>query len=149
GRYWETRARLLPETGGESIATLWARSKVEALEDGRMFGADADLVREQVVELALAFGLLTRYTSLIAVDRTPVRAASEQIETRDVPNLLPAGSEFVAGFTQTATGWKTQLALSLVSLLVVLAMLLHTPPSDSRARPKTPARAEPAPSTGR
>jgi Ca-activated chloride channel family protein len=149
GRYWETRSRLLPETGGESIATLWARSKVEALEDGRLFGADADLVREQVVDLALAFGLLTRYTSLIAVDRTPVRAANQQIETRDVPNLLPAGSDFVAGFTQTATGWKTQLALSLLSLLVVLAMLLHKPPSDRRARPKAPARSEPAPSTGR
>ena len=143
GRYWETRARLLPGGGGESISTLWARNKVEALEDGRMFGANADLVREQVVDLALAFGLLTRYTSLVAVDRTPVRATDERIETRDIPNLLPAGSAFVAGFTQTATGWKTQLALSLVSFLLVLAMLLHTPPSPRRDRRATPARAEP------
>ena len=28
--------------GSESLATLWARSKVEALEDSRIFGGDPD-----------------------------------------------------------------------------------------------------------
>jgi hypothetical protein len=36
------------------------------------------------------------------------------------------------GFSQTATGWPAQLALSLLSLFVVLAMLLHTPPKRER-----------------
>jgi hypothetical protein len=52
----------------------------------------------------------------------------ESIETTDVPSLLPAGSGMVSGFSQTATGWPTQLGLSLLSLLVALAMLLYTPP---------------------
>ena len=116
GRYWETRAGLMPGTGGESTATMWARSKVEALEDSRIFGVDPDLVRGQVVELALDYGLLTRYTSLVAVDRTPVRPEQEGLETLDVPNLLPAGSTFLSGFSQTATGWRMQVALSLGQL---------------------------------
>ena len=134
GRYWETTAHVAPAGGSENIAMLWARSKIEALEDSRLFGIDADLVRGEVTELALAFGLLTRYTSLVAVDRTPVRPEGESIETRDVPNLLPAGSTFTTGFSQTATGWRMQLALSLVSLLVVFGMLLYAPPSRARRR---------------
>jgi hypothetical protein len=49
-----------------------------------------------------------------------------------VPNLLPAGSSFTSGFSQTATAWPLQLAFSLISLLVVLGMLLHVPPSRAR-----------------
>jgi Ca-activated chloride channel family protein len=132
GRYWESTARLLPGSGGESISTLWARSKIEALEDSRIFGVDASLVREQVVGLALDFGLLTRYTSLVAVDRTPSRPEHESVETSDVQSLVPTGSKFTTGFSQTATGWPAQLALSLISLLIVLGMLLYVPPSRAK-----------------
>lgn len=123
----------MPGSGGESISTLWARSKIESLEDSRLFGVDANLVREKVVDMALAYGLLTRYTSLVAVDRTPARPEQENIETRDVPNLLPAGSSFASGFSQTATGWPLQLIFSLISLIIVFGMLLYSAPS--RARP--------------
>lgn len=129
GRYWESTARRLPGRGSESIATLWARSKIEALEDSRLFGVDADEVREQVLELALDFGLLTQYTSLIAVDRTPSRPESAMLERNDVPSLVPAGSTIGSGFSQTAAGWKTQLGLSLLSLLVATGMLAYLPPS--------------------
>jgi Ca-activated chloride channel family protein len=132
GQYWESTARVASAGGSESIATLWARSKIQALEDSRLFGTDAEFVREQVTGLALAFGLLTRYTSMVAVDRTPVRPENENLQTRDVPNLLPAGSSFASGFSQTATAWPLQLAFSLISLLVVLGMLLHVPPSRAR-----------------
>lgn len=135
GRPWEQRARVTASDGGEAIGALWARSKIEALEDGRLFGADEGAVRRQVLDLALEFGLLTRYTSLVAVDRTPVRPESAALETRDVPNLLPAGGTFVSGFSQTAAGWKTQLGLSLLSLLVATGMLLNRVPGRGRSRP--------------
>jgi len=128
GRYWETTARVEPLEGGEAIASLWARHKIEALEDGRLFGADADQVREDVLDIALEFGLLTRYTALVAVDRTPARPADAALTSRDVPNLLPAGSTLASGFSQTAAGWKTQLALSIVSLAVAIGMLLNRVP---------------------
>ena len=134
GQYWERSARLLPGAGGESIATLWARSRVESLEDSRIFGVDADHVRSAVLETALAYDLLTAYTSLVAVDKTPVRMQDESMDRSDVGNLLPAGSTLSAGFSQTATGWPLRLGLSLLSLLVASGMLLYLPPSRSSHR---------------
>ncbi|NNK37931.1 MAG: marine proteobacterial sortase target protein [Xanthomonadales bacterium] len=138
GRYWETVARPKRAGGSAALAGLWARHKIEALEDSRIFGVDADEVQRGVTELGLDFGLLTPYTSLVAVDRTPVRPQSAGLSTRDVPNLLPAGTTLAAGFSQTATGWPAQLALSLFSLLVATGMLLYLPPS--RPRPSGGAR---------
>lgn len=134
GQYWEREARLLPGAGSESIASLWARSRVESLEDSRIFGVDAAQVREAVLETALDYGLLTAYTSLVAVDKTPVRRQDESMDRSEVGNLLPAGSTLSAGFSQTATGWPLRLALSLLSLLIASGMLLYLPPSrGSRA----------------
>ena len=90
---------------------------------------DAADVRRQALELALDFGLLTPYTSLVAVDRTPARPAGEALDGEPVPSLLPAGSATTTGFAQTATGWAAQLALALLSLCIATGMLLYLPPS--------------------
>jgi Ca-activated chloride channel family protein len=141
GRPWETVSRLSPQEGTEALATLWARGKIEALEDSRIFGVDPAEVRRQVVDVALRFGLLTPYTSLVAVDRTPVRPRAEQLQAASVPGLLPAGSATAAGFAATATGWRAQLALSLLSLFIATGMLLFAAP----ARVTRPPAAPPSP----
>jgi hypothetical protein len=129
GQNWETTSTLSPAAGGEGLATLWARSKIEALEDSRIFGIDPAAVRRQVVDIALRFGLLTPYTSLVAVDRRAARPGAERLEAEQVPGLLPAGSTPGVGFVQTATGWRAQLALSLLSLSVAAGMLLFATPA--------------------
>jgi len=129
GRYWETGAAAGAASGGEAIATLWARSKIESLEDGRLFGVGHDRIRQQVLGLALEFGLLTPYTSLVAVDRTPIRPAAAGLGSEAVPGLLPAGSASASGFPQTATGWPARLGLALLSLSLATAMLLLAAPS--------------------
>jgi Ca-activated chloride channel family protein len=129
GRYWEMSSRELPGSGGGNLATLWARSKIEALEDSQIFGVDPDMIREDVLDLALEFGLLTRYTSLVAVDKSPSRPRSEGLGLEQIPSLLPAGSGIASGFSKTATGWIGRLILALISLLVASAMLLYLPPS--------------------
>jgi len=131
-RYWQAVSRVSPLAGGEGLATLWARSRVEALEDSRIFGVDAAEVRRQVLDLALEFGLLTPYTSLVAVDRTPTRPPAEDLDSEGVPSLLPAGSALSAGFSATATGWPLQLTLALLSLFVATGMLLYLPPSRAQ-----------------
>jgi Ca-activated chloride channel family protein len=138
GRPWETVSRLSPQEGTEALATLWARGKIEALEDSRLFGVDPAEVRVQVVDLALRFGLLTPYTSLVAVDRTPMRPPGERLEAASVPGLLPAGSTAATGFAPTATGWPAQLALSLLSLFIATGMLLLATPSRVTRPPAAP-----------
>jgi Ca-activated chloride channel family protein len=129
---WEMESRPLPSPGNNSLATMWARSKVEALEDSRIFGTDPQLIREDVLDLALEYGLLTRYTSLVAVDKTPSRSDSEDLESDSIPSLLPAGSGMASGFSGTATGWLAQILLAIFSLAVASAMLLYLPPSRAR-----------------
>jgi Ca-activated chloride channel family protein len=145
GRGWELESRLLPGRGSEALAALWARSKIEALEDSRLFGEDPDSVRLGVLDLALEFGLLTPYTSLVAVDRTPARPASEHLEDNQVPSLLPAGSTLAGGFSQTATGWPARLILGFVCLLIATGMLLYTPPSRDRPGSARPPMAPSSP----
>ncbi len=121
--------------GGDNLAKLWARKKIEALEDGLMFGADPELTQLEITGLALDYGLLTRYTSMVAVDRTPRRDGGESLAVSEIPGLLPTGSSAqLAGYPSTATGWVAQLILSVFVLLLATCMLLF---SGSRL-PMTP-----------
>ncbi len=109
--------------GEDNLAKLWARKKIEALEDSLMFGADPELTRLEITGVALDYGLLTRHTSLVAVDKTPRRNNGESLAQTDIPGLLPTGaSPQLAGFPNTATGWLAQL---LLSLFVLAADDLH------------------------
>ena len=135
GQNWETTSRPLAESGNENLASLWARSKIEALQDSRLFGFDAELMQLEITALALDFGLITPYTSLVAIDRTPARPAGENLQSGGVGNLLPAGSSLsVVGFSQTATAWQIQALLSFIALLAATGLLLFcTPPTQKRA----------------
>jgi len=113
--------------GGDNLAKLWARKKIEALEDGLMFGADPELTQLEITGLALDYGLLTRYTSMVAVDRTPRRNVNDSLAVSEIPGLLPTGSSAqLAGYPSTATGWVAQLLLSVFVLLLATCMLLFS-----------------------
>lgn len=144
GRYWEMNSRVMPGAGSDNLATLWARSRIEALEDSRIFGSNPDEIRLQALETALDYGLLTQYTSLVAVDRTPARPTSAALDSEHIPSLLPAGSGMASGFSQTATGWVMQLVLGLLCLGIASAMLLYLP--TRRPVPATRSRSPMAPS---
>ena len=124
-------------SGEDNLAKLWARKKIEALEDSMMFGADPELTRLEITAAALEHGLLTRHTSLVAVDKTPRRSSGEALAQTDIPGLLP-GTGQLAGYPDTATGWLAQLLLSVFVLLLASAMLLfsssHLPMTGHSAR---------------
>lgn len=113
--------------GDDNLAKLWARQKIEALEDSLMFGADPELTRLEITDVALDYGLLTRYTSLVAVDKTLRRDTADALALTDIPGLLPSGSSTqLAAYPKTATGWLAQLLLSAFVLLLSTAMLLFS-----------------------
>jgi Ca-activated chloride channel family protein len=53
------------------VALRWARARIGGLMDSLAEGADAGGVRTDVIGLALDFHLVTRYTSLVAVEERP------------------------------------------------------------------------------
>jgi Ca-activated chloride channel family protein len=140
GQPWEETSQTLPGRGSEILATLWARSKIEALQDSRIFGLDEDLIRQQATALALQFGLLTPYTSLVAVDHTTARPAGQGLQSGEVASLLPAGSANVSvSFAPTASGWLAQLLLAAFTLLAATCLLWFCSPSrQTRASGSTP-----------
>ena len=124
GQHWENTTIPVKVDSDDSIASLWGRGKVDALEESRIFGVDEVELKSRITDVALEYGLLTSYTSLVAVDRTPSRAAGHQLNSQQIPGLLPAGStNSTVGFSSTGTGWKTQLVLALITLALATALL--------------------------
>jgi Ca-activated chloride channel family protein len=75
---------------GSGVATRWARARVRSAHGRLHRGADADLIRAEVIDVARAFNLVTRYTSLVAVEE--LRTAAGEWTTRPIPTGLPRGS---------------------------------------------------------
>ena len=130
GSPWELTSGPQPGPGSENLASLWARNKIESLQDSRLFGADPELTQLEVTALALEFGMITPYTSLVAVDRTPDRPAAQPWQADVIPSLLPAGSSVTSvGFSPTATGWLGQFLMALATLLAATCLLWFCSPT--------------------
>jgi Ca-activated chloride channel family protein len=70
GRPWAHSVRVsLPsaEGGHEAIPSVWARARIHDLTTAMLLG-ETPALREEVTRLALRFGLVSDYTSFVAVD---------------------------------------------------------------------------------
>ena len=65
-------------------------------------GASAEETKGRIIELALFHQLVTKYTSLVAIDRTPARAPGEDLKTAAMPTNLPEGWNYESVFGQQA-----------------------------------------------
>jgi Ca-activated chloride channel family protein len=88
---WDTRASLSIGAARAGVNRLWARRKIASIMDRRADGVPEDELRPQVVEIALAHNLVSRYTSLVAVDVTPTRPTDKDLKSGAVATRLPAG----------------------------------------------------------
>jgi Ca-activated chloride channel family protein len=88
-------------------------------------GADATETRASIVATAIRHHLVSKYTSLVAVDKTPVRMAGEALRKDQVPNLMAHGqsSRAIFGFPATATDAPALLKRGLLTLLAALLIL--------------------------
>jgi Ca-activated chloride channel family protein len=96
------------------VHVLWARRKIAALMDARLGVRDEERLhdlRNAVVDTALDHHLVSRYTSLVAVDITPERRSYEKLDTHAMAANLPQGWKFgsVFGLARTATPAALQL----------------------------------------
>ncbi|MGB5640576.1 MAG: hypothetical protein WBM63_15770, partial [Sedimenticolaceae bacterium] len=101
----------------------WARRMIEDWMARRVTGEDQDRVRDAVLALALDHRLVSRYTSLVAVDRAPARPSSSGLRSAQVPTHLPAGWSASAVFGQLP-GTATPAPLFMLLGLALLALAL-------------------------
>jgi Ca-activated chloride channel family protein len=107
----------------DGVARLWGRGKIDALEDALRQGGDEAALRPDIVALAVEHHLVSRFTSLVAVDRTPVRPQDAPLAATRFDNAAPADA---LAFAQGGTGARSQVALALALLLVALALTPRT-----------------------
>jgi Ca-activated chloride channel family protein len=121
---WTRDLLLDSDADNPGIGALWARAKIAALHDEERRGADSALIRKAVVDTAITHHIVSRYTSLVAVDKTPVRPAGEPLAQEQVPNLLPYGQSMGAIFGFPATATNAALLQRRGLLLLFAALLL-------------------------
>jgi Ca-activated chloride channel family protein len=94
-RPWVVTLPLAHAAEGSGLSKLWARRKITDAEVARTLGQSTpEDTDKRVVALALEHHLVTRLTSLVAVDQTPSRPAGVHLSRADIPLNLPAGWEF-------------------------------------------------------
>jgi Ca-activated chloride channel family protein len=76
------------ELGHEAVAKLWARRKMRDLE-WYPRGRSASALRQAVLDVALDHGLMSKYTSLVAIDDRPSACGTAAL-TVEVPHEAPA-----------------------------------------------------------
>jgi Ca-activated chloride channel family protein len=94
GQPWRVEMDVAQAADGTGISKLWARRKISDLEaEGWRFG-DAAILDKKIEDVAMAHHLVSRVTSLVAVDVTRSRPAGETLDQTRLPLNLPEGWDF-------------------------------------------------------
>jgi Ca-activated chloride channel family protein len=94
-RPWIVTLPLAKADEGMGLSKLWARRKIDDAEVALTLGqATSEETDKAILRLALDHHLVTRLTSLVAVDEGPSRPKGEALTRADLPLNLPAGWDF-------------------------------------------------------
>src|SRR5260221_9044388 len=98
-RPWTVTLPLANAAEGKGLSKLWARRKITDAEVARTTRqASPEDADKTILALALEHQLVTRLTSLVAVDKTPSRPDGEPLKVAELPINLPAGWDFAKVF---------------------------------------------------
>jgi Ca-activated chloride channel homolog len=129
GTPWRHRIALPERESHADLHRFWARQRIRELMSETLNGTLSQARRQAVLQLALSHQLVSPYTSLIAVEQTPVRPTSADLKGGPIPLNLPKGwdARHVFGsLPQTATSAPLSFLLS-VSLLLAALWLRRRP----------------------
>ena len=92
---WIAKLPLKGAAEAKGISKLWARAKIADAEVAFTLRKISKVSADQrILSLALEHSLVSRLTSLVAVDKTPSRPEGMQLTRADIPLNLPAGWDF-------------------------------------------------------
>jgi Ca-activated chloride channel family protein len=127
GAPWSRRVSTATAAELPGTARYWASRRIASLLDEPHRREPGDPTYDAIVETALAHAVVSRYTSLLAVDTAPARSIGQPYHTRTVPIELPAGwraSSATLRLPATATSARLYLALGLAVLCLTLGVWL-------------------------
>ena len=133
---WSATLILNSGESSEGIGTFWARGKISSLMDSLHEGADKNKVRDEVIVTALKHHMVSKYTSLVAVDVSPARPLQSNLKKQAMPVNLPHGQNHQKIFgrlPQTATSSEIQILFGCILLLLaLLSQMIHWPPFSNK-----------------
>lgn len=94
GRFWEQTVTITGGAPAPGVAALWGREKIRQFMGNMRRARDdeeRDAIRRDIIDTALTLNLISKYTSIVAVDRAPGRPAGAPLADGTVPGNLPAG----------------------------------------------------------
>lgn len=94
GSTWQETKTLSKAEKATGLSVLWARAKIADLEESRFDRANAANIDDQILHTALEHHIVSRLTSLVAVDITPSRSKGDLLNKAEVPTMLPEGWKF-------------------------------------------------------
>ena len=116
---WETHLSLSPGQSHPGIAKLWAREKIASIMNQARHGQVNLNQKQIIIDTALKHHLVSRFTSLIAVEKTPSRNEELLVEKR-IQQVAPKGSE-QAALNYAATAIDLYLTPQQALWIIVLA----------------------------
>ena len=148
-RPWIVTLPLANAAEGKGLSKLWARRKIIDAEIARttrqLSPEEAD---KTIVALALEHQLVSRVTSLVAVDETPSRPEGEPLKLTELPLNLPAGWDFAKVFGEhprplaPPTERRADAGDARTHVVAMKRPLAAVAPPDAVRLPKTATDAE-------
>jgi Ca-activated chloride channel family protein len=109
-RPWSVSLPLQNAAEGKGLSKLWANRKIgDAEVAGTMRQISMEEADKTILRLALEHQIVTRLTSLVAVDKTPSRPDGEPLSLAALPINLPAGWDLQKIFGERQPALPTQL----------------------------------------
>lgn len=126
GKGWEYAVDTTSHGSRPGIAALWARKKIRSEMDTLALGGDEENVKKVVLATALEHQLVSKYTSLVAVDKMVSRPQGALSQKQVVKTAAPHGMDMEAVFGGGAkTATPSALHVLFGTLLFMAAGLLH------------------------
>jgi Ca-activated chloride channel family protein len=123
---WKTTVSLKQSASREGLSVYWARQKITSLMDRELHGQDDSARRQAILDVALPHHLVSKYSSLVAVDVTLARPVDEHVIAQTMKANLPDGQDYQAifGLPNTATSGQWQILIGLLALTTAAMLWL-------------------------
>jgi Ca-activated chloride channel family protein len=112
----------------KGVAVEWARLKIDSLAElhRERSGEDQGLVKNELIDVAIQYHQVTQFTSMLAVDVTPVRSGGLLDQKRFKSNLPKGwgGKDSGVRLAQTASSAPLHLFIGLAMLMLAFVITM-------------------------
>lgn len=124
---WQQTLKLNQVNEHSGVATWWARQKIKQL-NYKLYKTNSteqkQVLINSITAVALDNHILSKYTSLVAVEQQPSRRVNEYLKQQSQANAMPKGSLQSIPLAQTATSAKMQLLVGLILMFLTAIYML-------------------------